>query len=50
MQEKINKFLESPSQKGLDEAKQSWVDSRFPYLQTEVYTFNGAPNHDEEGP
>ncbi|MED5259165.1 MAG: imelysin, partial [Verrucomicrobiota bacterium] len=26
MQEKINNFLEAPSQKGLDEAKQSWVD------------------------
>ena len=50
MQEKINKFLESPSQKGLDEAKQSWVDSRFPYLQTEVYRFYGGPIDDEDGP
>ena len=50
MQEKINSFLESPSQTGLDEAKQSWVDSRFPYLQTEVYRFYGGPIDDEDGP
>ena len=50
MQEKINNFLEAPSQKGLDEAKQSWVDSRFPYLQTEVYRFYGGPIDDEDGP
>ena len=50
MQEKINSFLESPSQTGLDEAKQSWVDSRLPYLQTEVYRFYGGPIDDEDGP
>lgn len=50
MQEKINNFLEAPSQKGLDEAKQSWIDSRFPYLQTEVYRFYGGPIDDEDGP
>ena len=50
MQEKINNFLEAPSRKGLDEAKQSWVDSRFPYLQTEVYRFYGGPIDDEDGP
>ena len=50
MQEKINSFLESPSQTGLDQAKQSWVDSRFPYLQTEVYRFYGGPIDDEDGP
>ena len=50
MQEKINNFLEAPSQRGLDEAKQSWIDSRFPYLQTEVYRFYGGPIDDEDGP
>ena len=50
MQEKINSFLESPSQTGLDQAKQSWIDSRFPYLQTEVYRFYGGPIDDEDGP
>ena len=50
MQEKIDNFLEAPSQKGLDEAKQSWIDSRFPYLQTEVYRFYGGPIDDEDGP
>ena len=50
MQAKINNFLEAPSQKGLDEAKQSWIDSRFPYLQTEVYRFYGGPIDDEDGP
>ena len=50
MQEKINNFLEAPSQKGLDDAKQSWIDSRFPYLQTEVYRFYGGPIDDEDGP
>ena len=50
MQETINAFLESPSAESLEKAKQSWIDSRFPYLQTEVYRFYGGPIDDEDGP
>ncbi len=50
MQETINAFMESPSAESLDKAKQSWIDSRFPYLQTEVYRFYGGPIDDEDGP
>ena len=50
MQETINAFMESPSAESLEKAKQSWIDSRFPYLQTEVYRFYGGPIDDEDGP
>ena len=50
MKAKIQAFLESPTEKGFDEAKESWINSRFPYLQTEVYRFYGGPIDDEDGP
>ncbi|MBV63050.1 MAG: iron-regulated protein [Rickettsiales bacterium] len=50
MMTKIQSFLESPTEKGFDEAKESWINSRFPYLQTEVYRFYGGPIDDEDGP
>ena len=50
MKAKIQAFLESPTEKGFEEAKESWINSRFPYLQTEVYRFYGGPIDDEDGP
>jgi len=50
MMTKIQSFLESPTEKGFEEAKESWINSRFPYLQTEVYRFYGGPIDDEDGP
>ena len=45
----IDAFLENPSQETLDRAKLAWVDSRIPYLQTEVYRFGNAIVDDWEG-
>ena len=50
MKTKIQAFLESPTEKSFGEAKESWINSRFPYLQTEVYRFYGGPIDDEDGP
>src|SRR5688572_28771495 len=36
-------FIAAPSQAGLDAAGQAWLDSREPYLQTEVYRFYDGP-------
>ena len=50
MSNSINKFLASPSEQSLSTAKESWVNARLPYLQTEVYRFYGGPIDDEDGP
>ena len=40
-----------PTQANLDAARQAWLDSRVPYLQTEVYRFYDGPiDNPEDGP
>lgn len=46
----IDAFAADPTQANLDAARQAWLDSREPYLQTEVYRFYGGPIDDEDGP
>ncbi|HEY6728389.1 MAG TPA: imelysin family protein [Polyangiaceae bacterium] len=47
----IQEFLDDPSEDTLDAAKQSWLDAREPYLQTEVYRFYDGPiDNPEDGP
>lgn len=47
----VDAFVASPSDSTLDAARQAWLDSREPYLQTEVYRFYDGPiDHPETGP
>lgn len=47
----LEDFVAAPDQAGLDNAKQAWLDSREPYLQTEVYRFYDGPiDNPEDGP
>jgi len=48
----IASFVAAPSAEGLDDARQAWLESREPYLQTEVYRFYEGPidSSDEENP
>ena len=39
----ISAFLDAPSAAGLAAAQNAWLDSREPYLQTEVYRFYDGP-------
>jgi putative iron-regulated protein len=50
MQDKINAFLLAPSEKGLSEAKNSWLVARESYGQTDAFRFYGGPIDDEDGP
>jgi putative iron-regulated protein len=43
LRDSINVFVSSPTQINLDAAKQSWLASREPYCQTEVYRFRCGP-------
>ncbi len=44
-------LLASPSQSTLDTARQAWLDSRVPYLQTEVFRFYDGPiDNSDDGP
>ncbi|MCA9529603.1 MAG: iron-regulated protein [Myxococcales bacterium] len=47
----IDDLLAAPTADGLEAAKQAWLDSREPYLQTEVYRFYDGPiDNPEDGP
>ena len=47
----IQSFVGNPDSAGLDAARQAWLDSREPYLQTEVYRFYEGPiDNEEDGP
>lgn len=46
----VGGFLQSPDEAGLKKARQAWVKSRTPYLQTEVFRFYGGPIDDADGP
>ena len=46
----LEAFIADPSDDRLEAARRAWLDSREPYLQTEVYRFYGGPIDDEDGP
>jgi putative iron-regulated protein len=47
----ITAFIDNPNQSRLEAARQAWLDSREPYLQTEVYRFYDGPiDNPEDGP
>lgn len=47
----IDDFLAAPSAQGLDAARDAWLASREPYLQTEVYRFYDGPiDNPDDGP
>ena len=51
LDEAINSFLADPTADGLTLAQQAWLDSREPYLQTEVYRFYDGPiDNPTDGP
>ena len=50
MTESVEAFVKEPSEEKLQAARQSWIDARLPYLQTEVFRFYGGPIDDADGP
>lgn len=50
MQQAIEAFLASPSQASLSAARQTWLDAREFYGQTEAFRFYGGPIDDKNGP
>ena len=46
----VTEFLKAPDQAGLEKARKTWIESRRPYLQTEVFRFYAGPIDDEDGP
>jgi putative iron-regulated protein len=50
MQQAIVAFTASPSQTGLDKARQAWLAAREFYGQTETFRFYGGPIDDDKGP
>ncbi|MEL6349164.1 MAG: imelysin family protein, partial [Myxococcota bacterium] len=47
----LQALVDDPSQPTLDAARQAWLDSREPYLQTEVYRFYDGPiDNPNDGP
>ncbi len=47
----LEALVSAPSDANLKAAQQAWLDSREPYLQTEVYRFyNGPIDNEEDGP
>ncbi|MCA9583112.1 MAG: hypothetical protein KC416_15040, partial [Myxococcales bacterium] len=47
----ITAFVTTPSEQGLEDARDAWLASREPYLQTEVYRFYEGPiDNEEDGP
>ena len=46
----LQALINGPSESTLTAAQNSWLDSREPYLQTEVYRFYEGPIDNEDGP
>ncbi len=49
LQKKIEALLQKPTEETLAAARAAWVDSRVPYMQTEVYRFGNKLVDDWEG-
>lgn len=50
LQDAVEAFVAAPSAATLEDARDAWLASREPYLQTEVYRFYGGPIDDDDGP
>lgn len=50
LQNKINAFVDNPTQSGFDDAKDAWYEAREPYGQTEAFRFANGPIDDADGP
>ncbi|MAA78480.1 MAG: iron-regulated protein [Deltaproteobacteria bacterium] len=50
MDSALSALISGPSDSTMTAARNSWLDSREPYLQTEVYRFYEGPIDNEEGP
>jgi putative iron-regulated protein len=49
MSDAIDSFVQSPSEAGLEAARQAWLDARERYGQTEAFRFYAGPIDDSEG-
>lgn len=49
LHQKITALLDNPSEQTLQQAKESWIKARVPYMQTEAYRFGNAIVDDWEG-
>ena len=49
LQTAINAFANNPTQMGLNNAKQAWLDARESYGQTEIFRLSNGPIDAEEG-
>lgn len=49
MESAITTFIDDPNEDTLADARQAWLDSREPYLQTEVFRFYEGPIDGPEG-
>jgi putative iron-regulated protein len=43
MEKAVTSFVETPSEKSMQAARQAWLDARIPYLQTEAFRFYEGP-------
>ena len=50
LQRVVKAFAASPSEEGLSQARQAWLDAREWYGLTEAFRFYGGPVDDERGP
>ncbi len=47
----VDAMIDNPSEAAMGQARQSWLDAREPYLQTEVFRFYEGPiDNEEDGP
>lgn len=49
LQKHLEDFVADPNERGLVAAKEAWLSSRKPYLQTEVFRFYAGPIDDDKG-
>ncbi|MDY0180640.1 imelysin family protein [Aliarcobacter skirrowii] len=49
LQDAIDKFVEKPTQKNLDNAKKAWLQSRESYGSTEIFRLSNGPIDAEDG-
>jgi putative iron-regulated protein len=50
LDDELEAFVAEPSEERMAAARLAWLESREPYLQTEVYRFYGGPIDDADGP
>jgi putative iron-regulated protein len=50
LQEKIDEFVANPTEAGFEHCKESWLEARETYGQTEAFRFANGPIDDADGP